>query len=140
SSWASAFRSLQPALAAAVAGDEVRIAAGTYVPSEPPGPDPTHSFVLNDGVAIRGGYAGVGANPDARDFGLYQTVLSGDLLKNDALALVPGQPYPDPLFRTDNSHHVVTIPSTAGSTALLEGVTIRSGHADGTAVLDRRGG
>ena len=42
------------------------------------------TFQLIDGVALMGGFAGVNApDPDERDIGLYETLLSGDLLGDD---------------------------------------------------------
>ena len=52
--------------------------------SQTPG-DPAATFQLLDGVTIAGGYAGCGADdPDLRDVAAHQSVLSGDLLGNDA--------------------------------------------------------
>ena len=45
-SWETAFSTLQPALAAAVAGDEIWVAAGIY----------QGGFVIPDGVVLRGGF------------------------------------------------------------------------------------
>lgn len=74
--WATAFQSLQDALAAARTPKsgvvEIRVGQGRYVPDQEP-------FDLVDGVALRGGYAGVGApDPDARDPAAYPTILDGD--------------------------------------------------------------
>src|SRR5262249_52355679 len=46
-SWAAAFRDLQSALAAAVSGDEIWVAAGTYKPTATA--DRTVSFALKEG-------------------------------------------------------------------------------------------
>jgi len=40
-----------------------------------------HVDLLINGVALKGGFAGVGViDPDVRDIDLYETILSGDLL------------------------------------------------------------
>ncbi|MBU0717897.1 MAG: right-handed parallel beta-helix repeat-containing protein, partial [Planctomycetes bacterium] len=89
-SWPTAYRYLQDALAVAVAGDEVHVAGGTYTPDRDeagnvtPG-DREATFQLINGVAILGGYAGLADldAPNHRDISMYETVLSGDLDEND---------------------------------------------------------
>ena len=115
SSWTRAYKDLQLALGAANAGDEIRIANGTYKPTSTT--DRTISFALRDGVAIRGGYAGYGAaDPDARDIALYPTILSGNIGAAGSSA--------------DNSYHVATATGVGASTA-LDGVTVTGGNANG---------
>ncbi|MCH8344206.1 MAG: right-handed parallel beta-helix repeat-containing protein [Planctomycetes bacterium] len=126
--WTTAHRFLQDALADASGGSvsEVRVAQGIYKPDQDeagnvtPG-DRDATFQLITGVALRGGYAGLGApDPDERDIDLYETVLSGDLLGNDG----PGFQNND-----ENSYTVVT-GSNTDATAVLEGFTITAGNAD----------
>src|SRR4030042_2152326 len=90
SSWADAYIHLQDALAAAAGADkpvEIRVAQGVYKPDQGAGITPgdrAATFQLLDGVALKGGYAGItGAKADARDFESYDTILSGDLAGND---------------------------------------------------------
>lgn len=138
SSWGDAYRYLQDALASASSGDEVRVAQGVYRPDDGVGiiaGDREASFSLMNGVAVRGGYAGLGqADPNARDIGSYVTVLSGDLGEDDEFA-----------HNEDNSFHVVTSGGT-DATAVLEGFTIAGGNAftstgtDGTSPNDHGGG
>jgi hypothetical protein len=86
SSWDKAYKYLQDALAVISDNDEIRVADGIYRPDEtsadPNGTgDRYAAFEINDltGIALMGGYAGYGAvDPNARDVGLYETVLSGD--------------------------------------------------------------
>ncbi len=110
-SWPDACPDLQTALGQAASGDEIRVAAGTYKPTS--GTDPTATFQLLNGVAIRGGYAGLGApDPDARDIATYVTTLSGDIgvLGNNS----------------DNSGSVVT-GIFVDAAAVLDGFTITEG-------------
>lgn len=107
-SWTTAYLDLQQALAAAVAGDEIRVADGVYKPTE--GTDRALSFRLKTGVRVLGGYAGAGAvNPDARDKTVWVTSLSGDI---GTVGVA-----------NDNSMTVV-IGSGVDATAELDGFTI----------------
>jgi autotransporter-associated beta strand protein len=111
-SWANAYASLQAALSAAVAPQEIRVAQDTYKPTL--GTDRTASFVLRNGVSIYGGYAA--PDPDARDVARYASILSGDVG-------TVGE-------TSDNSYHVV-VGSGTNSTAVLDGFTVRAGNAIG---------
>ena len=123
--WATAYRYLQDALADANSSPkpvEVRVAQGVYRPdrnaSEPNGTgDRLASFELVSGVALMGGYAGLGAvDPNARDVRRYETVLSGDIGTPGAL--------------WDNSYHVL-LSLEVDQTAILDGFAISGGNADG---------
>ncbi|MBN1362904.1 MAG: hypothetical protein JW993_20060 [Sedimentisphaerales bacterium] len=121
SSWPDAYNHLQDALAVAVPGDQIRVAHGTYRPDEdsthPSGTDDaTATFKLKNGVVVRGGYAGLGAvDQDTRDTSLFETVLSGDIGAPDV--------------NNDDSYHVVFAPTGACEATVLDGVTVRGGHA-----------
>ena len=81
-SWCRAYLDLQHALEAAVGATEIRVAAGTYKPTDQVRRGET--FQLASEVALRGGYAGCGAaDPDERDLAVNETILSGDLLGDD---------------------------------------------------------
>jgi len=131
SSWADACNFLQDALTDANSSAkpvEIRVAQGVYTPdSNSTAPDGTGSryasFDLANDVAVRGGYAGYGQpDPNARAIRAYETVLSGDLNGDDG---------PDFANYDENSYHVVDASSTS-QTAVLEGVTISGGHANGS--------
>ena len=124
-SWATALLTLQDALATAGNGDEILMAEGVYKPDKG-GTAATGSreatFMLKPGLKIRGGFPGYGLpNPDARNPAAYVTILSGDLKGDDQWGN---------LNLSDNSYHVVTGPAD-GAPALLDGITITGGNADG---------
>ncbi|NOS99999.1 MAG: hypothetical protein HOP29_05180 [Phycisphaerales bacterium] len=123
STWCKAFVYLQDALTTAAGSggaiSEIRVAAGTHKPDRGAGQTPLNknaTFNLFSGISLKGGYAGCSAaNPDARDFQTYQTILSGDLAGNDGPGFVN---------YGDNSCHIVrawTVLNVA-----LEGFTIQS--------------
>jgi len=138
SSWQTAYKFLQDALADANDSEkpvEVRVAQGIYKPDRSSAhPDGTRDrsaiFCLLDGVAILGGFAGVGTHdPDARDFALYETILSGDLAGDDAVVPDPCDLLTEPT-RAENSYALVTAGACSRS-AILDGFTIHSGNALG---------
>ena len=120
--WDTAYRFLQDALADASGGGvtEVRVGQGTYKPdrdeANPNGTgDSLATYQILSDVAVVGGFAGIGApDPDERDVNLYQTILSGDIgiLEEE----------------TDNCNHVVTGTGVT-STGVLDGFTITLGFA-----------
>ena len=89
STWATAFISFQDALSEAQRGDEIRLAGGFYTPAQVGGAR-SASFALISGVAIYGACAGLAdpAHPDERDPVLYETILSGDLNRDDGPLLL----------------------------------------------------
>ena len=137
SSWADAFTDLQPALDAAVSGDQIWAAAGTYTPTEEHGGsgDRYKSFQLKNGVAVYGGFdptVGDVAFED-RDWANNETILSGDLNGDDG---------PEFENNDENSYHVFYHPdgTDLDSTAILDGFTISGGNADGDADHGAGGG
>jgi hypothetical protein len=135
SSWQTAYKYLQDALADAQTADkpvEIRVAQGIYKPdrsaAHPQGTGEQSKewyFRVTDDMSLIGGYAGLsGLDPNARDIKVYDTVLSGDLLGNDAPATDPATLMKDPT-RSDNMR--VMWVSTNGGHVWLDGCTITGG-------------
>ncbi len=107
-SWANAC-GLQKALATSVSGDQIWVAAGTYVPTDTVR---TVSFVLKNGVSLYGGY---NSADGSRDWESNLTILSGDIgVSGNA---------------SDNSYHVV-MGIGLTTKAVLDGFTMRDGNAN----------
>ena len=120
-SWRNAYANLSFALSLVPPGYEIRVAEGTYFPDYGSG-DRTKRFVIPPDVEVRGGFAGFGhPNPNARDFALYPSVLSGDLAGDD----LPGF-----LNRADNSYRLVRANCTFPQVSVLDGFTIRGMNND----------
>jgi len=132
-SWADAFTSLQSALDAAVSGDTIWIAKGSYYPSSSYNQTNTprlYHFEMKDSVNIYGGFAGsedpIVFNLSERDLTNNRTILSGDIgTRGDS---------------TDNCYHVFFHPSVLTASALLDGVSITGGNADGNFPHNNGGG
>ncbi|MHC5053532.1 MAG: FG-GAP-like repeat-containing protein [Planctomycetota bacterium] len=120
-SWTDAFTSLQAALTAAVAGNQIWVAQGTYKPAGPR----TDEFQLKTRVGVYGGFEGLTGQEDdfaARDWATYVTVLSGDI---GVLA-----------DNSDNTYHVVL----GAQDAILDGFTVRDGNASSISWPNNDGG
>ncbi|CAN5639543.1 hypothetical protein BH09BAC4_BH09BAC4_04240 [soil metagenome] len=137
SSWANASASLQVIINASASGDQVWVAGGTYKPTSTT--DRTVSFAMKNGVGIYGGFAGTETalsqrppiNPVAQPGLVSQpssTTLSGDI-DNDGT-------------RANNSYHVLSNPASLSltPTALLDGIVITGGNANGSSPNDSGGG
>lgn len=114
-SWASAHKYLQDALADAEYGDEIWVAEGTYKPDQGAGKtagDRASPFVLVNGVGMYGGFLGTESsrNPQGDN---NETILSGEIDDNSSLW----------------SLHVVSGGNLSDST-FLEGITITKGNAN----------
>jgi len=121
SSWTDAHPSLRVALDLATPGDDLWVAAGTYLP----GPTATEadSFFLKSGVRLYGGFAGGETALAQRDWLANPTYLSGDIGQDD---VVTGWPSGWNIT-SSNSAHVVTALGVDDSAA-LDGFLIRGGH------------
>jgi uncharacterized repeat protein (TIGR01451 family) len=109
-SWAGAYTDLQNALTAAIAGDQIWAAAGSYRPNMRylDQYSPLAAFQLPDGVAVYGGFSGAETALDQRDWRQNVTLLSGG-----------------------GVYHVVTT-SSVGRATILDGFTITGGYAIGS--------
>jgi len=131
--WSDAFVELQSALAAAEKGDQIWMAAGSYLPDYDLNTglhtgDRQASFRLQNDLVIRGGYAGCGAaDPYERDIQRYETILSGDLMGNDAEEIHPANLLGHS-SRNDNGYTVM-LASNVSRNAILDGVTIYGGQS-----------
>jgi predicted outer membrane repeat protein len=127
SSWGDAFIDLQSALTLSEPC-EVWVASGVYVPS----PDPTDraaTFELRNGLAVYGGFDGSETDRRDRDWRAHPTVLSGDLGGDDVID-IDGAVIDPADINGSNSVHVVTT-SGADASAILDGMIITAGDADG---------
>jgi hypothetical protein len=125
SSWRNAYPTLQEALANTPSG-EIWVAEGTYYPDEGPSATPddrTESFVVTNGVTVRGRFEGTESNPDERvlDRGVNPTILSGEIQQDDD--------------STNNAYHVLD-----QSGGVVEAVRITQGSATGAGPQGRGGG
>ncbi len=130
-SWSTAFSSLQSALEYAQDTSrnitEIWIAEGTYTPTVRTNYAEARSetFALIDGVSLYGGFAGTetslaGRAKNSDGSFVHETILSGDLAKNDD--------FQDPNSLLDNAYSVLYGSSmTQGLT--LDGLTITAGNA-----------
>lgn len=139
-SWATAYNDLQSALTAAVSGDTIWVAKGTYYPTVIAGSGSDvrdKTFMLTSGVRYFGGFAGTEAMLSDRDstkiLTTNATVLNGDIgVTGDS---------------TDNAYHVV-LGISLNSATRFNGFVIMNGNANGTGTnvllsvkqIDRRNG
>ena len=135
-SWATAFFDLQDALSVTDAC-EIWVAAGVYKPTTAPG-DRAASFVLNNDVAVYGGFAGTETTRDQRDPQANLSVLSGDI-DNDDVTDADGVVVSAADIVGTNSYNV-TIASNTNATAVLDGFIITAGLANGGTNPVSRGG
>ncbi len=126
-SWATASNDLQAVINASVAGDDIWVAAGTYIPNRRADAltiitvgDRDNAFVLKNGVRIFGGFNGTETATNQRNFATNISILSGDLGTAGSY--------------TDNCYHVVVSAGTVSGTA-LNGFHIRYGNANGTGTI-----
>ncbi len=122
--WATAMNSLQDALDAAECNSlitQIWVAAGSYTPDFGANytlGNKSASFVLRNGLAVLGGFAGTETDASQRNPAAHHSILTGDLNADDG---------PNFTYYTDNSFSVVSATNTLSS-AILDGVTVRGGN------------
>jgi ubiquitin len=137
-SWETAKKYLESALAFAVSGNQIWVAKGTYKPGSDYGSgggSRYYHFQMINGVEIYGGFAGTESAIDQRaDYGIggvNETILSGDLSGND-IFIASGNGFQGNTGN-DNCYHVIYNPvhtTSIDNTAILDGFTIRGGNAN----------
>jgi hypothetical protein len=147
SSWANAYTSFQSALNAAVSGDQIWTAKGTYKPSSAYDLTNTsryYHFRMINGVAIYGGFVGIETAINQRtDFGVggaNETILSGDLNGDDVVTGAGASL----VFANngENCYHVFYHPAAIAlnNTAILDGFTLKGGNSNGGSYYNGGGG
>ncbi|WP_299889086.1 fibronectin type III domain-containing protein [uncultured Lacinutrix sp.] len=127
SSWTDAFNNLEDALAIATNETPVWVAKGTYKPSTLDVDTRKATYVIPSEVSVYGGFNGTETNVSQREPKINTTILSGDLNGDDNANILDTE-----ATRQDNSYHVVSIRGNAQN-VLVDGFTITSGNANGTA-------
>jgi len=128
-SWATAYRDLQDALAAALPGDQIWVAAGVYRPDRGTG-DRDARFELPSDVAIYGGFAGTEDALEQRAGLFEETILSGDLAGDDL---------PEWENRADNSSTIALVLASTGG-VVIDGFYFTGGEAKSTTGSGNGGG
>ena len=105
-SWDDAFTDLQDAIALAIAGDEIWVAEGIYLPSSVQ--DVTESFHMVNGVGIYGGFAGDEVARDQRDWEANETLLSGQLNPSESSRFAQGPAFPNGTVDMKAMHDALT--------------------------------
>ena len=125
SSWANASSNLQNIINGAASGDQVWVAAGTYLPTRNAfgniSSDRSRTFLLKNGVKLYGGFAGTETVLNQRNYATNATILSGDFNGDDGTSFSN---------YTENAYNVVIGLSVSNSTE-FDGFIISHGNANG---------
>ncbi|HYK76841.1 MAG TPA: hypothetical protein VEV16_07685, partial [Daejeonella sp.] len=112
SSWTNAFTDLKTIEIRAKIGDQIWVAKGIYSP----GATAVSSFILQDGVKIYGGFAGIETSLSQRDLSKIRTVNETILHGKKEVSDIA-------------SYHVVSNTADLTNATLLDGFTITGGAA-----------
>jgi len=132
SSWSSAYRYLQDALAQASLWEgpvEIRVAQGRYTPDQGAFVtlgDREAVFQMAGRMTLLGAYGGAMApDPNERNVDRHETVLSGDLENNDEPTMLPLN-LPADSSRADNSHSIIAMTGSELFPCVLDGFRVDS--------------
>ncbi|MFN8469129.1 MAG: choice-of-anchor Q domain-containing protein [Caldilineaceae bacterium] len=138
-SWANAFTNLQSALNSTCGTfSEIWVAQGLYKP----GLTVLNTFTIHPGMSLYGGFAGIEATRDERNWAANVTVLSGDVDSND-ITDANGVVTTATNIQLDNAYHVVWMDGKTGamdSLTHLDGVVITGGKGSGADIDAGTGG
>jgi len=122
SSWTNAFNDLTEAIHASSVGDQLWLAAGTYLPGNGTQIRDTF-FSLPHDLEIYGGFAGFESNFNERDIESNVVILSGDYNGDD---INNNFDY----FKGENAFHVIFLEEHISNNTIIDGLTIAYGVAD----------
>ncbi len=130
-SWSNGFTNLQTAINSVTEGDLLFVKAGIYYPTQLmiSGNNRSRSFLLTKNIKIYGGFNGTETNLAERNYTTNITLFSGDFNGNDTDTNGNGI---NDFGQTENAYTVL-IAYGLNNTALIDGVRIFGGNADGTA-------
>jgi len=145
SSWTDAFTSLSVALdsARSCGIDTVLVAQGTYIPSDSLGVIPLEvrraSFTLSEDMVLLGGFSPAEGilDIDQRDWILYPTILSGDLMQDDSISYSNIEDLDDRPERDTNAFHIISqIEVNTSDQAFIDGFHFVGGNANADGLGD----
>lgn len=125
--WGNAYKTIYEAIDAAVDGDSIWVAAGTYFPEANASPRQA-TFLIEKEITLLGGFAGTEVDPEERDPELNLTIMSGDIgVVGDSI---------------DNVYHVIKFGFGVDLPATVDGFIIEDGYAvaGGDFAVDYGGG
>jgi hypothetical protein len=135
--WATAYKTLQPAIdKALLEGKVIKVAEGIYKPTvRANGADPrSATFFIPGGVKIVGGFTGTETPADPGPDGSgYSTILSGDINGDDTNFTAWPPSSSSYQYLDDNAYHVITVNGNPNGTDIsFENFVVQGGYADGT--------